>query len=127
MFTYYGNHGLGDSARIPIGHGLTVKNINWNEYGHVENINTSDNFPIEMTKFIVVDDKLIGNLSSWFYSFKNSYFVYDMTKKELTEFYSKKEYNAFASQNDLPLTNELRTFEQNYRDYWSGWRFWLLP
>lgn len=127
MFTYWGNHGLGDSARIPIGQGIAVKNINWTEYAYIEDIKTCDKIRIEMTKFIVIEEKLIGNLESWFYSFKSSYFAYDMDKKELKEFYSLKEYNDFASKNDLPLANELRTFKQNYSDHWHGWRFWLLP
>jgi energy-coupling factor transporter transmembrane protein EcfT len=127
LFTYWGFHGFGDGPRIPIGHGVIVDNTNWDEYGYIHVTETIDSMKIEMTKFKVVNDKLIGNLQSGFYDYKNSYFMYDLDKKELTEFKSLKDYEDFAQKNKLPLSNELKTFRQNYSDYWSGWRFWLLP
>ncbi len=126
MFTYWGNHGLGDGPRIPIGHGITVENVNWTEYGYLE-IETSDNIKIEMTKFKVVDNNLIGNLDSSFYDYNNSYFIYNMDNETLSEFNTKKDYDDFASENELPLSNRLLTFEENYHNRWSGWRFWILP
>ena len=75
LFSYWGFHGFGDGPRIPIGHGLIVDNTNWTEYGYVEEIKTTDTIVVEMTKFTVVDNKLIGNLDSWFYDYKNSYFI----------------------------------------------------
>ena len=33
MFTPYGNHGRGDSARIPISYTKEINNINWTKYG----------------------------------------------------------------------------------------------
>ena len=71
-FTYWGNHGLGDGPRIPIGHWETIENTNWNEYGYLKGQKTSDGNDIETTQFKVVDDKLCGNLKSWFYVFQNS-------------------------------------------------------
>lgn len=127
MFTYYGDHGLGDGPKIPIGHGIVVDNTNWNEYGYIKGIKTSDKIDIEMTKFIVVDNKLIGNLDSWFYDFQNSYFIYDLKTKEMNEFKTKAEFDTFTKENKLPTTDGLLTFEDNYRKHWGGWRFWLLP
>ena len=68
-----------------------------------------------------MDDKLCGNLKSWFYDFQNSYFVLDLRTDEMTEF------NEYAENNKLPKSNELLSFEQNYRNHWSGIRFLLLP
>lgn len=127
MFTYSGDHGLGDSPKIPIGHGIVVENTNWTEYGYLKGIKTSDKIDIEMTKFIVVDNMLIGNLDSWFYGFENSYFVYNLKNKEIQEFKTKAEFDTFVKENNLPTSEELLTFEENYRKHWSGWRFWLLP
>jgi len=127
MFAYYGDHGLGDGAKIPIGHGIVVGNTNWTEYGYIKGIKTSDNIDIEMTKFRVIGDKLIGNLDSWFYDFKNSYFIYDLETHKIKEFLTKAEFDNFAIKNNLSTSEELMTFEENYRKHWSGWRFWLLP
>jgi hypothetical protein len=46
-FTYYGDHGLGDNAKIPIGHGIVINNINWDKYGRIEGITTRDKIDIE--------------------------------------------------------------------------------
>lgn len=127
MFSYWGNHGLGDSPRIPIGGGLVVDNTNWTEYSYIEGLKTVDNIDVEMTKFKVVDNKLIGNLDSWFYEFENSYFIYDLNQYEMKEFRNKNKLNDYLVANNLPLSEKLMTFEENYRNYWSGWRFWLLP
>ena len=127
MFTYYGDHGLGDGPKIPIGHEIVIDNTNWTEYGYIKGIQTSDNIDIEMTKFIVVDNMLIGNLDSWFYDFQNSYFIYDLKTKEINEFKNTTEFDTFVKENKLPTSEELLTFEENYRKHWSGWRFWFLP
>ena len=79
-----------------------------------------------MTKFIVVDDKLIGNLDSWFYDYKNSYFIYDMRTKKMLEFKTETEFNKYAKTNNLGSAYKLQTFRENYLSFWGGWRFWLL-
>ena len=127
LFTYWGFHGFGDGPRIPIGYGVIVDNTNWNEYGYIRDLKTSDSINIEMTKFKVKDGKLIGNLDSWFYEYKNSYFVYDLKHKRMFEFKSQKDYELFASKHNLPLANDLRSFRENYWAYWGGWRLLLLP
>jgi energy-coupling factor transporter transmembrane protein EcfT len=126
-FTYWGNHGLGDGPMIPIGHWETIENTNWTEYGYLKRQKTSDGNDIETTQFKVVDDKLCGNLKSWFYDFKNSYFVLDLKTGKMTEFKTESEFNEYAENNKLPKSNELLSFEQNYRNHWSGIRFLLLP
>lgn len=126
-FTYWGNHGLGDGSMIPIGYWETIENTNWTEYGYLKGQKTSDGIDIETTKFKVTDDKLSGNLNSWFYDFENSFFVLDLRTDELTEFSTESEFNEYAVNNGLPKSTELLSFEQNYKNHWSGIRFWLLP
>ena len=48
-FSYWGNHGLGDSSRIPIGNWQTISNINWTEYARLENQTTQAGNEIETT------------------------------------------------------------------------------
>jgi len=125
--TYWGNHGLGDSAKIPIGHWETIGNINWTEYGYLKGQKTSDGFDIETTRFKVTNDKLSGNLDSWFYNFENSFFVLDLKTDEIIEFKTEPEFNKYAENNKLPKSNELLSFKQNYNNHWGGFRFFLLP
>jgi energy-coupling factor transporter transmembrane protein EcfT len=126
-FTYWGNHGLGDGPMIPIGHWETIENTNWTEYGYLKEQKTSDGIDIETTQFKVANNKLCGNLKSWFYDFENTYFVLDLKTDEMTEFKTESEFNEYAENNKLPNSNELLSFEENYRNHWSGIRFLLLP
>ncbi|PIE51048.1 MAG: hypothetical protein CSA38_00090 [Flavobacteriales bacterium] len=126
-FTYWGNHGLGDNPKIPIGHWKTLKNTNWTEYAYLDSHKTSEGIHIETTQFKVTDDKLCGNLKSWFYDFRNNFFILDLKTDELIEFQSETEYNQYATKNQLPKSSELLNFEENYKAHWSGIRFWLLP
>jgi hypothetical protein len=74
-----------------------------------------------------LEHKLIGNLESRFYDYKHSLFVYDLKEKVFTAFKTTREYEDFAKKNNLPLTDKLRSFSENYLDYWGGWRAWFLP
>ena len=127
MFTPYGNHGLGDSARIPVSYTKEISNINWEEYGRLNGIESSEGNDIESTQFKVENNMICGNLNSGFYDYKNSYFIYDLDTEKLQEFKTEKEYNEFASNKNLPKSSELKSFKENYSEYWSGWRFFLLP
>ena len=126
-FTYWGNHGLGDGPMIPIGNWETIENTNWTEYGYLKGQKTSDGNEIETTQFKVENDKLCGNLKSWFYDYENSYFVLDLKTDEMTEFKTESEFNEYSENNKLPKSNELLSFEENYRNRWGGIRFLLLP
>lgn len=126
-FTYWGNHGLGDEPKIPIGNWETIENVNWTEFGCLNGQKTSDGKDIETTRFKVKNNKLCGNLKSSFHDFEHSFFVLDLKTDELIEFKTESEYNIYAVRNRLPESNELLSFEQNYKNHWSGIRFWLLP
>lgn len=126
LFSYWGNHELGDSARIPIGYNKEILNTNWTKYANFEGIKSQDGNDIYTTKFKIDGNKLCGNFDSDFYDYKNSYFIYNLESNLLTEFKSEIEYNIYAAKNGMPQTKEFLTFEDNYRNYWNGWRFWLL-
>ncbi|QTE39462.1 hypothetical protein ACRQ5D_30105 [Mucilaginibacter sp. P25] len=115
-FTYYGDHGLGDESRIPLGHG--------------EAMEESDQFayfvPKGKSKQILVDTYLLkgDNLCM---SVDSGYKVYNLRTKGVVNFSDEPMYNAFAVSYGLPLSRQLKDFRSQYDEYWSGWRFWLLP
>ncbi len=125
-FSYYGNHGLGDGPKIPIGNWKTIENTNWEDYGYL-NINNSNNRPIQLKRFLVQKNKLCGEYGGFFYSYNNQYLVYDLSADKIKEFGSKETYNAYATKHKLPQAHELLSFSQNYSNYWGGIRFLLLP
>jgi hypothetical protein len=127
MFTPYGNHGLGDSARIPVSFTKEISNVNWTEFGRFNDVKSSEKNDLESTHFKVVNNFVCGNLKSDFYMYDNSYFIYDIKNEKLHEFANVNEYNEFAVNENLPKSNELKSFKENYSDYWNGWRFFLLP
>ena len=127
MFTYWGNHGLGDSAQIPVGHFTTMQNINWTAYATLDDREFSNGDPIQTTAFIVYDDRVLGNCESDFYSPAYKYFIYDLDSRDLVEFPDEATFTAFTARHKLPGSKDLKSFEENYSDYWRGWRFWLLP
>jgi hypothetical protein len=116
MFTYYGDHGLGDASRIPIGH--------W------ESIDASDGYPyfkpegkrteMRIYNFAIKNDVLSAEVDS-------GYISYDLRTDKLSEFKNERDYNLFALKNSLPMPKEFAEFYIHYKNYWGGWRFWVLP
>lgn len=128
MFTPWGNHGLGDNARIPVSFTRSVQNINWNEYARFfGGPKSSDGNEIEMTRFKIAGHHLCGNLDSDFDDFKNALFIYDFSNSKMIEFRSQNEYDNYVLTRGLPKADELLSFEENYSNYWHGWRFFFLP
>jgi hypothetical protein len=124
-FTYWGNHGLGDSARIPIG--------NFKEVGETNGISAyiePKNYPygaMIVHSFVKFDNYLIGKTDVSPVDRPKPYFSWDLTKDEILYYNSENEYNLFAEKNNLPKSSNFNTFRENYREYWGGLRFWLLP
>jgi hypothetical protein len=114
-FTYYGDHGLGDEASLPLGHGIAM--------------NSSDGYPflyLEPNNQINIDSFLVRNNHLCFTS-KNNYYDYQLASGKWDRYNSKEEYETYASAHNLPRVKELKTFYPQYAAYWNGWRFWLLP
>ncbi len=128
MFTYWGNHGLGDGPQIPIGNGEIISNTDWVENCYLLDGNDGHGNGIDIAKFLVSDNKLCAKFDGeTFYNYKNEYFILDLTTKKMKEFETEIEYNQFAKTNNLPLSSQLQSFSDNYSDHWHGWRFVLLP
>ena len=124
-FTYWGNHGLGDSARIPIG--------NFKEVGETNGINAyiePHNYQygaMNVHSFIKSNNYLVGKTEVSPVDRPKPFFSWDLSTDEITFYDSEKEYDAFADKNRLPKKSEFKTFHESYREYWSGIRFMLLP
>lgn len=124
-YTYWGNHGLGDSARIPIGNFKEVGETNGTDsyiepknyhYGAmmVHSFKKSDNYLTGKTEVSPVDKP-------------KPFFSWNLSKDEIVFFESENEYNLFAKDNGLPKSSEFKTFRESYREYWGGMKFWMLP
>ena len=126
LFSFWGNHELGDGARIPIGYEKDISNTNGAEYAHIKGIQSQDGNDIYTTKFKIYGNEVCGNYESDFFDYSNAYFIYHLETDLLIEFRTENEYNIYALKNELPKTNEFLSFDDNYENYWFGWRFWLL-
>jgi hypothetical protein len=119
--TPWGDHGLGDSARIPLGNGEIIEGTNGAEaYFQAEvplELSTDQPF---IDSFAVANDVLCGKASD------ESFFTYDLITKQQRIFADSQEYTAHASQHALPAITAFKSFDKQYHDYWGGWRFWLL-
>lgn len=121
--TYWGDHGLGDSARIPLGHGEEMQQIN----GTDAYFEGSMPFTVsdmagsqQVDKFQVADEILCAQAERPFY------FTYNLVTKEHHVFTDSLTYSAYATPRGLPPSSELQSFWKQYNHYWGGWRFWLL-
>ena len=122
-FTYFGNHGLGDSARVPVGHWKAVKEINGTQ-AYIQ-----DEGPvsaIEIDRFLVTDNFVYGIASDSNENYEGKFFVYDLANNIVTTFTNVKEYVNFLKTNNLK-NNDYKDFRYYYSQYWHGLRFWLLP
>lgn len=122
-FSYWGNHGLGDSARLPVGHGQAIHNGDgvWT-YFYPDLEKTYNQ--LHINDFALKDDKICAEQAK---ENESKYIVFDFKTSELIEFQSQQEYEKYATKHDLPETAEFKDFLKHYHDFWSGWRFYLLP
>jgi hypothetical protein len=121
--TYWGDRGLGDSARIPLGHGEEMSEINGNE----TSFDGSKPFIVsDMAGDQQVDRFQIANEVLCAQAEQKRYFTYNLVTKEHHVFADSLEYSAYAVPRGLPPINEFQSFWKHYKRYWGGWRFWLL-
>lgn len=116
-FTYWGDHGLGDSSLIPVGHGQSI----YSGDGSFTYFYTADNEQRHIYNYSIRNGQVCAAQD------ENRYLIYNLRTKELMEFNSKKEYEDYAKTNELPTTDEFKDFIKHYRDHWNGWRATFLP
>lgn len=120
-FSYWGNKGLGDYARIPIGNGFAIENID----GYTTCFKSEKNGGSGtcLGKFLLKGNCLCAEIEGD----KNNFFIFNIRNKEIKKFNTKKDFNEYSLKNSLATDNELKDFSENYSKYWGQWWFWLLP
>ena len=119
MFTYWGDHGLGDDAYLPVGH-FQVVNQSDGMYAYVEDKHGDQ---LNIANFAYDGNKLYAESGkNMFGKIPGDYLVWDL-KNNSWKFYTKSEY----SNTKYPAPNTYLSFNDHYNNYWNGWRFWLLP
>ena len=124
-FTFWGNHGLGDSARIPLSNFKEIDNTNWIE----TNIEPA-NYPygaMSIESFTIMEGVVVGKTATSPVDKPLPYFLWDLKTNHVTFFNSKEDYIDHASVNHLAMPETFQTFGKNYSEYWNGWRLWMLP
>jgi hypothetical protein len=114
MFTYWGNHGLGDDSYIPIGHNKVVNQSD--EFNYLENDSGKQ---LNIKDFAVVKDNLYAEVQN---DPKYNYVIWDL-KSDQWRFYN----NQTSLEKAIGKSIFFKDFRIYYKDYWNGWRFWLLP
>jgi hypothetical protein len=120
MFTYWGDHGLGDSARIPIGKSKAVN------YGGGAYIIAGHGNQISFEKFTFDSNRLYADTCFEMNGQPHDFIVYDLNTSKV-DFYDKSEYNKIAKENKYPSSDKFEDFWTIYHRHWSGWRLLLLP
>lgn len=123
MFSYWGDHGLGDSARVPIGHFQAVNQINGvDTYIEVEKYDE-----LEINDFTFDENNLFAEIRQEFSYEKGAYIKWDLITNEWTFYHSKKDFLMEAEEHNYPKPTKFKPFFEHYKRHWHGWRFWLLP
>lgn len=123
MFSHFGDHGLGDSARIPIGHSKAIQEVDGVQ-AYIQ-----DEGPIsmiEIEQFKITDDFVYGYISEENGNYEGSYFIYDLVNNSIKTFSKESDYINSLKTKNLD-NNDYKDFSKYYDQYWKGWRLWLLP
>ncbi len=119
-FTYWGNHGLGDSSRVPVGFGQAIHNGD----GDWTYFYPDQQKPFEqkrISNFLISKGKLLAEKGN------GEFLIYDLQSSELIELENSKDYHKYALEKGLPTSNYFKDFFSHYKSYWNGWRLYLLP
>lgn len=122
MFSYYGDHGLGDSSRIPIGYYREIGQTDAQAY-----IEPSNRGAIYINEFTITNDYVYGTLDKYNIDPNQNYFVYDLKSNTVQLFDQATSFKYFLTSKNLDQKSAYRSFDYHYDSYWNGWRFCLLP
>jgi hypothetical protein len=123
-FSHYGNHGLGDSSRLPLAHGRT---IHLSSKTYIKLDGSKIDSEIYIDKFALSEKYVFGYLDNSQTNYDKIYFVFDLQRNKVSQFEKEADYLAFLVQAHINPDTKLADFFEHYHNYWSGWRFWLLP
>lgn len=118
MFTYWGDHGLGDDSYLPIGYFRVVNQSD--EFTYVEDQHGTQ---LHIMNFTYDNNNLYAEAGKdMFGKTAGDYLVWDL-KNNKWNFYTTTQY----SKKNYPALNTFTSFNDQYQLYWNGWRFWFLP
>lgn len=126
FFSYWGNHGLGDSALVPVGYFKKMEAIDFdNSFFYTKSYQNGSSISVkqfEKSGRYVVGETQVNPVDR-----PPKYFCWDLLMDEVEFFETEEEYHAFAKKENLPKTSAFREFPEHYSERWHSWRFWLLP
>ncbi|WMJ72242.1 hypothetical protein RCC89_19660 [Cytophagaceae bacterium ABcell3] len=125
MFSHFGKHGFGDSARIPIGHFRSIQEIDGIQ-AYIQDVENGV-YALDINKFYITDDFVYGITGSHYENYNGGYFLYDLDKNKVRTFELIDDYKNELIKIGLEPNVEYKEFNYYYKQYWNGWRFWLLP
>ena len=123
MLTYFGDHGFGDSARVPVGHFKVVRQINGSDT-YLQNANGDQ---LGIKSFTFDNDNLYAETQREFNSEAGDYVVWNLRTDSWTYYKTKDDYLKAVKQKNYPLPDNFEEFWEFYKRHWHGWRFWTLP
>lgn len=123
MFTYFGDHGMGDTAKVPVGCFKEVRQINGVD-SYIEN---SKGEQLGIVSFAFENNRLYAETQREYNAGKGDYVVWDLQNDQWIFFKTKADYLMVVEQNNYPLPDRFEEFENHYKRHWHGWRFWFLP
>jgi hypothetical protein len=119
-FTYWGDHGLGDSSRIPIGNGKSVY-LGGSAYIDL------DTSQVYFNHFTYDSKRLYASNVETTTGRQHDLLVYDLEEDRVTFYNKEEDYLKVAKAYVYPLPDTFEDFEVFYNRYWNGWRFFMLP
>lgn len=121
MFSYWGDHGLGDDSYVPIGYFKTVNQSD--DMAYIE----SKGKQFNIGDFALSGNKLYAKAERSTDNQDNEYIIWNFKNNNWIFYKTEIDYLLAAKANNYPLPNEFKKFYYYYKDYWGGCRFWLLP
>lgn len=123
--TYWGYHGLGDEKRVPVGNFETVVMIN-DQFPHLEDWKDTSGQVIYLEEFVISNNVFYGKLDrdNPMYQYTYEYISINLKSHQIIE-YENLDTFIYSCPNDVP--EKMKSFDEFYDDYFSGWRFWFLP
>jgi|SRR5690554_771825 len=125
MFTHYGDHGLGDSARIPIGHFREIKEINGTQ-SYIQD-SKKGNYSLSIDSLYISEDFVYGLTGKHNENYYGKFFLYNLKNNEVKVFETTEDFENELTNYALAKNVKFQDFNYYYNQYWNGWRFWMLP
>lgn len=122
-FSYWGNHGLGDHAIVPVGHSQVVEQINSND----TYIEKKGYLQVGINDFAFDKNNLYAKTEKEFNGEKGDYVVWNLKNNDWTFYKTKTDYLAAAEKLNYMKPETFEDFRYHYKQHWHGWRLWFLP